>query len=358
MKKDATRRGIVLTLSAAILIALAVGCAPPEVTSAKLYMNNQDYPAAREALETAIVLYPDNAEAHRIFGDLEAQQKNWVEAKIHYDRARGLSPIQKTEIDRILEGFWQQYYNDGVTYIGQENNESAISSTEVATILIPERASAWNNLGVVYGNMGEYEKAIEMYNKVLEYDPGNSMARQNIGFMRYNDNDYEEAVRYLEPLIDEYIIDPGFVQILGLSYGYLERREEALALYSRAIELDPDNLLNHMNLAVLHMQQENPDLAEPHYLRVIELNPFDVEAMIQLADAYLSREDEDNAAIYLEKAMELDPGNANVVNQLGVYYVRRGARTENIDDVRRGQELMARAEEIRNIMGTEPPPVR
>ena len=117
MKKDATSRGIVLTISAAVLIALAVGCAPPEVTSAKLYMNNKDYPAAREALETAITLYPDNAEAHRIFGDLEAQQKNWAEAKLHYDRAAGLSPIQKTQIDIIMEGYWQQHYNDGVAFI-------------------------------------------------------------------------------------------------------------------------------------------------------------------------------------------------------------------------------------------------
>ena len=132
---------------------------------------------------------------------------------------------------------------------------------------MPERPSAWTNLGAVYGNMGEYEKAVEMYNMVLQYDPGNAMARQNIGFMRYNDQNYAEAVRYLEPLIEEYINDPGFVQILGLSYGYLERREEALSLYEQAIALDPDNLLNHMNLAVLYMQQREPDKAEPHYLR-------------------------------------------------------------------------------------------
>ena len=285
MKKDATSRGIVLTLSSAILIALAVGCAPPEVTSAKLYMNNQDYPAAREALEKAVVLYPDNAEAHRIFGDLESSQGNWAEAKLHYDRARQLSPIQKVEVDRILEGFWQQYYNDGVAFIGRQDYESAIRSTEIATILIPERPSAWTNLGAIYGNMGEYDKAVEMYNMVLEYDPGNTLARQNIGFMSYNDQEYTEAVSYLEPLIDTYITDPGFVQILGFSYGYLEQREEALALYTRAIELDPDNLLNHMNLAILYVQQEEPDKAVPHYLRVIELNPFDVDAMVQLADA-------------------------------------------------------------------------
>lgn len=357
MKKDATSRGIVLTLSSAVLIALAVGCAPPEVTSAKLYMNNKDYPAARESLEKAVALYPDNAEAHRIFGDLEASQNNWVEAKLHYDRARQLSPIQKIEVDRILEGYWQQHYNDGYGFIQRQDFENAIRSTEIATILIPERPSAWTNLGAVYGNMGEYDKAVEMYNKVLEYDPGNTLARQNIGFMSYNDQNYTEAVKFLEPLIDAYITDPGFVQILGFSYGYLERRDEALALYTRAIELDPDNLLNHMNLAILYVQQEESDKAVPHYLRVIELNPFDVDAMVQLADAYLKHEDEDSAFPYLEKAMELDPSNANVVGQLGIYYVRRGVRTGNAEDIQRGQELMARAEQLEALLGNPPPPI-
>ncbi len=357
MKKDATSRGIVLTLSSAILIALAVGCAPPEVTSAKLYMNNKDYPAAREMLEKAVALYPDNAEAHRIFGDLESSQSNWVEAKLHYDRARQLSPIQKVEVDRIMEGFWQQYYNDGVAFIGRQDYESAIRSTEIATILIPERPSAWKNLGAIYGNMGEYDKAIEMYNQMLEYDPGNTEARRSIGIMTYNDQNYTEAVNYLEPLIDTYITDPGFVQILGFSYGYLEQRDEALALYTRAIELDPDNLLNHMNLAILYVQQEEPDKAVPHYLRVIELNPFDVDAMVQLADAFLKHEDEESAFPYLEKAMELDPSNANVIGRLGIYYVRRGARTGNAEDIKLGQELMARAEQLEALLGNEPPPV-
>ncbi|MFC1627586.1 tetratricopeptide repeat protein [Gemmatimonadota bacterium] len=358
MKKDATSRGIALTLSAAVLIALAVGCAPPEITSAKLYMNSQNYTGARETLEKAVALYPENAEVHRIFGDLEAMEKNWPEAKRHYDLARGLSPIQKVAVDQLLEGYWQQFYNDGYAFIQRQDYEEAIISTTNATIMIPERASAWTNLGAIYGNMGEYEMAVEMYSKVLEYDPGNTMARQNIGFMRYNALDYAEAVRFLEPLTEEYISDPGFVQILGLSYGYLERRGEALALYERAIELDPDNLVNHMNLAVLYVQQGEHDKAEPHYLRVIELNPFDVEAMLQLADALLKREDEDNASIYLEKAMELDPGNSAVLRQLGVYYIRRGARLENIEDIQRGQELMARAEQIDSLMGGDPPPAR
>ncbi len=358
MKKDATSRGIALTLSSAVLIALAVGCAPPEVTSATLYMNNQDYPAARQALEKAVALYPDNAEAHRIFGDLEAKQLNWSEAKRHFDIAyRFGTPPMKNEVTRILEGFWQQYYNDGVAFIGRQDLEAAITATEVATILIPERPSSWRNLGAIHGNLGDFAKAIEMYNIVLEYSPDDPQARQNIGFMFYNEENYTESVNYLEPLIENSIDDPEFVRILGFSYGNLEQRDKALALYNRALESDPDNLLNHMNLAVLYVQELDFDSALPHYLQVVELNPFDAAAMTELALIYLQQEEEEKAFPFLEKAMELNPSDPEVVQQLGVYYFRRGARLENEEDVRRGQELMQRAEQIRSLLGiTDPPP--
>lgn len=361
MKKDATSRGIALTLSSAVLIALAVGCAPPQVTSAKLYMNNKDYPAARQALEEAVVLYPDNAEAHRIFGDLEASQQNWAEAKRHYDIAYNFgTPTMKNEVTRIMEGYWQQFYNDGVAFIQRQDLEAAIEATEIATILIPERASAWRNLGAIFGNLGDYTRAIEMYNVVLEYEPGDPQARQNIGFMYYNDTNFTEAVNYLEPLIDESIDDPEFVRILGFSYGNLERSDEALDLYNRALESDPDNLLNHMNLAVLYVRQQEWDNALPHYLQVIELNPFDASAMRELAYIYLlHKEDEEAAFPYLEKAMELNPSDPEVIRSLAIYYIRRGARLENVEDVQRGQELMQRAEQIEALMGTgDPPPFR
>jgi len=361
MKKDATSKGIALMLSSAVLFALAVGCAPPQVTSAKLYMNNKDYPAARQALEEAVALYPDNAEAHRIFGDLESSQQNWAEAKRHYDIAHNFgTPTMKNEVTRILEGYWQQYYNDGVAFIQRQDLDAAITATEIATILIPERASAWNNLGAIYGNLGDFTRAIEMYNIVLDYEPDDLLARKNIGFMFYNDTDFTEAVSYLEPLIEDSIDDPEFVRILGFSYGNLERRDEALSLYTRALDSDPDNLLNHMNLAVLYVQEQDFDRALPHYLQVIELNPFDAAAMTELAFIYLQREEEELAFPYLEKAMELNPSNPEVIRSLAIYYIRRGARTENVDDVRRGQALMERAEQIEAMMGTTdpPPPLR
>ncbi|MFC1540146.1 tetratricopeptide repeat protein [Gemmatimonadota bacterium] len=361
MKKEATSRGIALTLSSAVLIALAVGCAPPQVTSAKLYMNNQDYPAARQALEEAVLLYPDNAEAHRIFGDLEASQLNWAEAKRHFDIAYSFgSPTMKNEVTRIVEGFWQQYYNDGFALIQRQDLEGAIAATTIATILMPERTSAWKNLGAIHGNQGDFAMAIEMYNIVLDLDPDDVQTRQNIGFMYYNEQNYVEAVNYLEPLIGESINDPEFVRILGFTYGNLEQRDKAMALYNQALDSDPDNLLNHMNLAVLYVQELDFDSALPHYLQVVELNPFDAAAMAELAWIYLEREEEELAFPYLTKAMELNPSDPEIVEQLAVYYIRRGARLETVEDVQRGQELMQRAEQIRSLLGTgnPPPPFR
>lgn len=356
MKQVAERGALFSSLALVLMLALVVSCTPPEITSAKLYINNDDWVNARAALEKALALYPDNAEAQKLMGDLEARQQNWEAAKSHWDRASMLSPLQKQVVDAQFESYWQNYYNDGFGYLQREDWENAESSFKVATILLPDRTPAWNNLAVVYGRQGLHEQAIEMYNKVLEYDPDDTRPRMAIGFMLYNQQKYQESIGYLEPLIDEFIDNSEFVQTLGFSYGNLQMSQEALDLYSRAIELDPENLINHMNLALLYRGQGDPEKAEPHFLKVIELNPYDAEAMTFLAFTYIDREEEEKALPYLEKASELDPSNWEIWYALGVYYVRKGAATGNQADITKGQEYMQKAETLRAMIGTEPPP--
>lgn len=357
MKKFEVRKGAVYAVLALLAFtALAVSCAPPEVTSAKLYMNNKDWVNARARLEQAVALYPDNAEAHMIFGQLETQEQNWAEAKLHYDKAAALSPIHAREVERLLEALWQNHYADGSAFLQRDDFASAEASYTIATILLPERREAWNNLAVVYGRQDDFDRAIEMYNKVLEIDQTDTLARKNTGFMYYNQQKYAECISYLEPLAEEFIGDPDFVTSLGFSYMRTEQNQRAIDLFEGALDLDPDNLVNHMNMALLYAQDGDNIKAEPHFLRVIELNPFDTEAMLQLAYTYIEREEEAKAFPYLEKLVELDPNNPDTIRQLGIYYVRRGASSGNQDDIAKGQALMLRADQLDVILGKDDPP--
>lgn len=58
---------------------------------------------------------------------------------------------------------------------------------------------------------------------------------------------------------------------LGNAYADINKKEETIAGYKKAIELDPDYAAAHNNLAVLYYEKKQYDLAIHHFNRVIEL---------------------------------------------------------------------------------------
>lgn len=351
MKKLAFRSSLALLA----VIFLAVGCAPPEITSARLYIRNKDWPSARASLEQALQQYPDNAEAHKLMADVELQARNWEAARDHYRAAERLgTPQMKQQVEQIMEGQWVQQYNIAVSMLNRGDHQRAIELFEIATKLIPERTPAWNNMAICYAQIDSIDMAIAMYNQVLVLEPDNRDVRKNIGFMYFNNQEYEKAVEYLQVVADEDISDGSVVSALGVCYVQLERKQEALALYERAIEADPDNVEVLFNLAFLYVQEGNDELALPYLLRLIEADPFDGEAMQQIGFIYMNvdeptQEDLDRAFPYLLKASELNPNNFITWRFLGMYYIRSG-------DLEKGREAMNRADQLEELQGGDPPP--
>ncbi len=354
MNKFPTLKGAAgATLLVVLIAAVTTACAPPEITSAKLYINNQDYGNARRSLEEAIRLYPDNAEAYFIFGELEAMLSNWAEAKQHYDRASALSPTFRAEAQRKIHSYWVQHYNDGYIFLQRNDLERAEASFQNATTLKPDDPASWMGLATVYGQQQRYDEAIAMYGKVLELDPQHVEARTNSGYLNYNNGNYLEAVRLLEPLRDDFLADSDFVSTLAFSYQRLEETDKARQLYEDSLEFDPENLYTHMDLAKMYTEQGQDDLALPHFITALELNPFDVIALDNIAVTYLELEQAEQAVPYLEKSREIEPYNPITWIRLGTYYYRVGAATGDQAMIAKGREYMQRAEELQAI-----PPIR
>ncbi len=358
MKTHPTLTGVVrASLLFALIAVVTAACAPPQITSAKLYMNNKDYVNARRSLEEAIQIYPDNAEAYYILATLEATESNWAEAKTNWDRSASLSPIFRAQVERDVSNWWLQHYNDGFTFIQRQDYESAESSFLIATMLDPENPEAWEGLAVVYGQQRRYDEAIEMYGKVLELNPDDDTSRLNLGLLYYNSGNYMEAVRYLDPLQEDNIDDSVFVETLGYAYRQLDERDKARALYENSLESNPENLYTHMQLAIMYTETDQDDLALPHFITVLELNPFDTEALNNIAITYMESEREAEAIPYLEKSKEINPNSPMTWLRLGGIYMRMGVNAGDQEMIRKGQEHMQRAEELQALMG-DPPPVR
>ena len=83
--------------------------------------------------------------------------------------------------------------NLGGLAIRQSNYDEALRNLEIATVLAPEWAPAWVNLGVTHGRLGDEQAAFGAYQQALVVEPGNSSALVNLAKMYQGQGREEEA---------------------------------------------------------------------------------------------------------------------------------------------------------------------
>jgi tetratricopeptide (TPR) repeat protein len=109
-------------------------------------------------------------------------------------------------------------YGSFLNEIGEE--DSAAAEFENASRLDPKNPAAWNNLANYYGENGPLTNAFVDYARAIELDPGESVYYQNLATTVYLFR--KDAMGFYN------INEP---QVF----------DKALALYRKAVQLDPDN---------------------------------------------------------------------------------------------------------------------
>jgi len=81
--------------------------------------------------------------------------------------------------------------------------------------------------------------------------------------------------------------------------------DEAMALYQKAIELDPSYQIAYNDLGILYEGKGFIDRAEECYLKAVKIDPDYLSAYTNLALVYENKRDLKKAAFYWEKRLEL-----------------------------------------------------
>lgn len=82
--------------------------------------------------------------------------------------------------------------------------------------------------------------------------------------------------------------DSEALTLLAIVRGRQQRYGEAEALLRKSLQIDPQSLVAHRNLASALIAQNRPDSAIPEYKEVIRLSPNDASAKVELARLYLA----------------------------------------------------------------------
>jgi len=106
------------------------------------------------------------------------------------------------------------------------------------------------------------------------------------------------------------------------------RADEAVAMYSRALEVYSDHLPSLIELARLNEQRGRGDASADSLRRVLRINPQHVEALTMLGSVILRQGGAAEAERLFRRALEVDPEHVAAHTNLAIVLAQSGRQTE------------------------------
>ena len=147
-----------------------------------------------------------------------------------------------------LQARWHN--NQGVVYMDQHNYVRGREQFDAAASVDPSYALARSNLGIALFSLGKYDSALVALDEALQRDPDLLHAHYTRGLIFHaQGKEHEAALGAFEAVVAADDDDPLVHYYLGRTLAKLERGDEAVAEFERAIELDPASVSAHYALA-------------------------------------------------------------------------------------------------------------
>lgn len=205
--------------------------------------------------------------------------------------------------------------------ISRNSLSSAERTLEQAILMNNQVPDAFHLLGYVYSKKGKFKKAILAFERALGLDPFHTEAAIALSSLyndvgRYKDGAtvFFKAKKRLDrtlpgcdPRINQSLAERHYE--LGLLYMRFERFQEAHHEFAKALNLEPDNVDNAVQMAKCLAKGGEKERAIQFLKKTLETNPKSVDAKIQLGILYHSQQRVKDAHREWQDALSLDPDN-------------------------------------------------
>ena len=365
------------------------------IRSAKIYLKQtpKDYKSAAERCEDAIKYYPDEPplEAHFLLGSIYADKRLYEDMAAEFNKIKEYcaNPTDKDtkkacekadffeQMDKIIAGEWIDQYNSGVNALKRAREADTCSSItddalkmdcmaeiketydgaqeyfEISTIILPDSAQGWINLGLIYYSTGDAEKAMLNYRKALAINDKDLSLLSNMSSIFFNEHEYDSAVTYFTKMLELDLDDQTRADVLyNAAFGMnaVGNLDSAIILLSKVIEItpeSPDALYNLGAFKIKKAAEYNEEInilrgdtdetakknrpqidsimkiikgmytdAIPDFEKVISLQPDNIDALEWLGNAYFFLERWDEALATYEMIIEILPDNEDAWCQI------------------------------------------
>ena len=127
----------------------------------------------------------------------------------------------------------------------------------------------------------------------------------------------------------------------GMSASDAGNDDQAIAEYSRAIQLDPSIAVAYMNRGNSYLRKRQIETALRDYDRAIQLDPTSALAYNNRGNAYADKGEETLSLADYDKAIQLNPNLAMAYSNRGLHYIRQGNYDRAMSELNRALQLDA-----------------
>jgi predicted CXXCH cytochrome family protein len=212
---------------------------------------------------------------------------------------------QTLPVGRDRDLYW------AVAQVSQKSNLSQGIPALVAAIerYKPESAEYYLHLGDAYTNNAEISKAVPLYEEATRRKPDSLVALRKWGFSLRSSGQPQRAIDVLKRAL-AVTPDATAWHELGLAYVDLRSKDEAVAAFQKAADLDEDMAEPYNSQGAVWLENRDVARAEPAFREAIRRQPEYAEARSNLANLLSATGRFEEARYQFEAAIRIKPNYA------------------------------------------------
>lgn len=332
------------------------GCQSPEMTSAKVYIQQKEFPAALEQLKKEMKKNPTNAEAYflagQLYGEMDSlEQMVAVFAKaVELDSAKYSSDIKEWRASKSSKAF-----NKGIKlYKNKKDIEGALRWTVLATEIDPSNINAWKNLAFLYQEKAKNMRDSDVADSAKYYDDLRFQTYRKLSDIAPDDDEVlwilaglftergmaDSAIAILKPRLSD-TREPKIFFAAADAYDAQNDTKNALLMLTKAESIDPENAGLLFDIGVRYYNMKNFEKAAQYFDKVIAKKPDNIDALYNKALALFYAEKYEEAEKATVELVQKDSKNPDAWDQLALIWasMKKGTNATTAEKI--GKALKA-----------------
>jgi tetratricopeptide (TPR) repeat protein len=216
----------------------------------------------------------------------------------------------------------ERLYSQGVAQLSRDDYARAVGYFEKAAEMDPNYPEAWYQVGFCYGLLGRHAEALRASRQAAKLRPEWSETFVNIGASSFALGQYKDAAdAYRQAIkLDD---TPESQYALGLSLNKLNRTDEEILAYKRALAQKPDHANALERLGLAYFKQKRYADAAVQFEQLRTYKP-DAKTYNYLGESYLESGKPDDSLAAFNNAVSYDPDFEKARYNLGRAYLKMG----------------------------------